>query len=50
MDFYYLNIPDDYIDNYILKEEKENISKNYEVGFKNKKDIWRGRVLLIPYS
>ena len=45
-----LNIPGDYSDYDILEEEKEIISKNDEVWVKTKKDIWRGRVLLIPYS
>ena len=38
-----------YSDYKILEEEKDYISKNYFVWVKNKK-IWRGRVLLIPYS
>ena len=45
-----LNIPGDYSHYDILEEEKEIISKNDEVWVKTKKDIWRGRVLLIPYS
>ena len=47
---YYLTIPGDYSDYDILDEEKETISKNDEVWFRTKKEIWRGRVLLIPYS
>ena len=34
----------------ILEEEKETISKNDEVWVKTKKEIWRGRLMLIPYS
>ena len=34
----------------ILEEEKENITKNNNVWVKTKKEIYRGRVLLIPYS
>ena len=34
----------------ILDEEKDLISKNDLVWVKTKKEIWRGRVLLIPYS
>ena len=45
-----LNIPGDYSDYDLLEEEKENISKNDEVWVKTKKEIWIGRVLLIPYS
>ena len=45
-----LTIPGDYSDYDILEEEKENISKNDEVWVKTKKEIWRGRVLLITYS
>ena len=45
-----LTIPDDYSENYIFDEEKETIPKNYEVWINTKKEIWRGRVLLIPYS
>ena len=40
----------DYSDYDILEEEKDSISKNYFVWVKTKKEIWRGRVLLIPYS
>ena len=45
-----LNITGDYSDYDILEEEKESVSKNDEVWVKNKKEIWRGRVLLITYS
>ena len=45
-----LNITVDYIDYDILEEEKETILKNDEVWVKIKKEIWRGRVLLIPCS
>ena len=34
----------------ILQEEKDLISENDQVWVKTKKEIWRGRVLLIPYS
>ena len=40
----------DYSDYNILDEEKDPISKNDLVWVKTKKEIWRGRVLLIPYS
>ena len=40
----------DYSDYDILDEEKDTISKNDPVRVKTKKEIWRGRVLLIPYS
>ena len=40
----------DYSDYDILDEEKDLISKNDIVWFKTKKEIWRGRVLVIPYS
>ena len=40
----------DYSDYDILDEEKDLISKNDLVWVKIKKEIWRGRVLLIPYS
>ena len=50
MDFGYLTIPGDYSDCDVLEEEKETISKNDEICVKTKKDIWRWRVLLIPYS
>ena len=33
-----------------MDEEKDLISKNDLVWVKTKKEIWRGRVLLIPYS
>ena len=39
----------DYSDYEILDEEKDPISKNDLVWVKTKKEIWRGRVLLIPY-
>ena len=34
----------------ILEEEKDIISENDLVWVKTKKEIWRGTVLLIPYS
>ena len=40
----------DYSDYDILDEEKDYISKNDLVWVKTKKEIWRGRVLLVPYS
>ena len=40
----------DYSDYKILEEEKDYISENDVVWVKTKKQIWRGRVLLIPYS
>ena len=40
----------DYSDYNILDEEKDPISKNDLVWVKTEKEIWRGRVLLIPYS
>ena len=40
----------DYSDYNILEEEKGSISKNDVIWVKTKKLIWRGRVLLIPYS
>ena len=44
-----LTIPGDY-SNYDILEEEKNISKNDESWIKTKKEIRRGRVLLIPYS
>ena len=40
----------DYIDYDILDKEKDPVSKNDLVWVKTKKEIWRRRVLLIPYS
>ena len=40
----------DYSDHNILEEEKDLISENDQVWVKTKKEIWRGTVLLIPYS
>ena len=34
----------------ILEKEKDYISKNDFIWVKTKQKIWRGRVLLIPYS
>ena len=45
-----LTITGDYSDYDILEEEKDTISENDDVWIKTKKEIWRGRVLLIPYS
>ena len=45
-----LTIPGDYSDYGIVEGGKETISKYDEVWVKTKKEIWRGRVLLIPYS
>ena len=42
-------ITGDYIDYNILEEEKDTITENDHVWFQ-KIQIWRGRVLLIPYS
>ena len=50
MDFDDFTIPGDYSDNDNLEEEKETILKNSEVWVKAKKEIWRGRVMLITYS
>ena len=50
MSFDDLTVPGDYSDYDILVEEKETISIIDEVWVKTKKEIWRGRVLLIPYS
>ena len=44
-----LTITGDYSDYDILEEEKDTISENNDVWVKTKKEIWRGRVLLIPY-
>ena len=43
-------LPVDYSDYDILEEEKETISNNDEVWVKTKMEIWRGRLMLIPYS
>ena len=40
----------DYSDYDILEKEKDYISKNDFIWVKTKQKIWRGRVLLIPYS
>ena len=45
-----LTINGSYSDYDILEEEKENITENDNVWVKTKKEIWRGRVLLICYS
>ena len=45
-----LTITGDYSDYNILEEEKDTISEKYDVWVKTKKEIWRGRVLSIPYS
>ena len=45
-----LIITGDYSDYDILEEEKDTINKNNDVWVKTKKEIWRGRVLLIPYG
>ena len=45
-----LTITGDYSDYDILGEEKDTISEDDYVWVKTKKEIWRGRVLLIPYS
>ena len=50
MDFDNLNTTGDYRDYDILEEEKETILLSYEVWVKTKKDVWRGRVMLVPYS
>ena len=50
MDFDDLTITGNYSDHDILEEEKETITKNDNFCVSNKKDICRGRVLLIPYS
>ena len=48
MSFNDINITNDYSDYNIQDEEKDNIAKTYDVWVKTKKEIWRGRVLLIP--
>ena len=45
-----LTITGDYSDYDILEGEKNTISENDDVWVKTKKEIWRGRVLLISYS
>ena len=50
MSFEYLTITGHYSDSDILEEEKENITENDNVWVKTKKEICRGRVLLISYS
>ena len=50
IDIYYSNITGKYSDHDILEEETETISKNYEVWVKTKTEIWKGRVLIIPYN
>ena len=50
MDFDDLTITGNYSDYDILEEEKETITKNDNIWFKTKKEILRGRVLLITYS
>ena len=50
MEFGDLTITGNYTYYDLLEEEKETITKNYKVWFKAKKEIWRGRVMLIPYS
>ena len=45
-----LTIPGDYSDCGILEEEKETVSLNNESLVKTKKGMWKGRVMLIPYS
>ena len=50
MDFDDLTIPGDYSDYDILEEEQETILLNDTVWVKTKKDIWRVRVMQIPYS
>ena len=50
MDFDDWTITDDYSYFDILEEERETISFNDEVLFKTKKEIWIGRLMLIPYS
>ena len=48
MDFDDLTITGNYSDYDILEEEKETITKKYNVWVKTNKETWRGRVLLIP--
>ena len=50
MDFDDLTISGNYSDYGILDEEKETILLNDYFLFKTKKDIWRGRLMIIPYS
>ena len=50
MSFENLTISGNYSDYDILEEEKETITKNDDIWVKTKKEILRGRVLLIPYS
>ena len=45
-----LTITGDYSDYDILEEGQVTLSKNEKVWVKTEKEIWRGRVLLIPYS
>ena len=45
-----LTITGDYSDYDILEEEKDTIAEKYDAWVKIKKEIWRGIVLLIPYS
>ena len=45
-----LTITGNCIDYDILEEERETITENDDVWVKTKKEICRGRVLLIPYS
>ena len=49
MDFNDFNIKGDYSDCDISEEEKETISKNDAFWVKTKKEMWRGRLLLITY-
>ena len=50
MDFDELTINGNYSDYYIFEEEKETITEDDNVWVKTKREIWRGRVLLITYS
>ena len=50
MSFDDLTITGNYSDYDVLEEEKETIIENDNVWVKTKKEIWRGIVLLIPYS
>ena len=45
-----LTITGDYSYYDILEEERDAITENDDVWVKTKQEIWRGRVLLIPYS
>ena len=45
-----LTITGYYSDYDITKEKKDTITKNDDVWVKTKKEIWIGRLLLIPYS